>query len=88
MFMVGGLLALLARTELLQPGLQFFNPELHRSCGGTRRSNCGGPCRQLATRRYRHLILHGARQLGALRRTHGGRSLAYGGRVYHDLGTP
>jgi cytochrome c oxidase subunit I len=28
MFMVGGILALLIRTELFQPGLQFFNPEL------------------------------------------------------------
>jgi cytochrome c oxidase subunit I len=29
MFMVGGVLAMLIRTELLQPGLQFFNPELY-----------------------------------------------------------
>lgn len=27
MFMVGGVLALLIRLELFQPGLQFFNPE-------------------------------------------------------------
>ncbi|MFN6994999.1 MAG: cytochrome c oxidase subunit I [Aquincola tertiaricarbonis] len=29
MFMVGGVLALLIRAELFQPGLQFFNPELY-----------------------------------------------------------
>ena len=28
MFMIGGILALLIRTELFRPGLQFFNPEL------------------------------------------------------------
>ncbi|MCW5639366.1 MAG: cbb3-type cytochrome c oxidase subunit I, partial [Rubrivivax sp.] len=28
MLMVGGVLALMIRTELFQPGLQFFNPQL------------------------------------------------------------
>ncbi len=31
MFMIGGILALCIRTELFQPGLQFFNPELFNS---------------------------------------------------------
>ena len=29
MFIVGGILALLIRAELFQPGLQFFNPQLY-----------------------------------------------------------